>query len=304
MRKLLALNYAWVCLLGTAGAQPNLPAERIGANDLIAVAVYGAPEFSRTVRADPDGYISLPMLRQRILAKDRMPAELEVAIASALRAEQLLVDPAVAVTVAEYRSRSISVNGAVRQAVTFQAEGTVTLLEALARAGGLSPEAGPEILVSTPANHRDPTRRVPVKGLIDTANPALNLVLTGGEEIRVPAAGKIFVIGNVRKPGVYPIQGDAEPTFLETLAAAEGLLPLAAKDAYIYRQDAGGNAKSEIVAPLRRILERQATDPKLRANDIVYIPDARGRRLALATIEKIVLFGSGAGTAAIYAGVR
>jgi protein involved in polysaccharide export with SLBB domain len=132
----------------------------------------------------------------------------------------------------------------------------------------------------------------------------LNLVLTGGEEIRVPAAGKIFVLGNVRKPGVYPIQGDAEPTFLETLAAAEGLLPLAAKDAYIYRRDAAGNAKSEIVAPLRHILARKAPDPKLRANDIVYIPDARAKRLALGTIEKILLFGSGAGTAAIYAGVR
>jgi polysaccharide export outer membrane protein len=309
MRNLLPSAAICVALsrVGTvAWAQPNLPVQRIAANDLIAITVYDAPEFSRTARAGSDGYITLPMLKQRILVEGRMPAEVGSAIAEALRSEHLIVDPAVTVTIAEYQSRPVSVIGAVKQPVTFQADGNITLLQALARAGGLAPEAGSEILVTRaqPGDRPCVVRRVPVKGLMDSAEPLLNLTLMGGELIRVPEAGKVFIMGNVRRPGVYPIQGETETTVLQMLAVAEGLLPYATKQAYIYRREASGKEKAEIAVPLRRILERKAADTPLRANDILYIPDAKGRRMTLAAIERILLFGSGASTAAIYAGVR
>ena len=40
---------------------------------------------------------------------------------------------------------------------------------------------------------------VEVKGLIDAADPELNIMLVGGEEIRVPEIGKVFVVGMVKK---------------------------------------------------------------------------------------------------------
>jgi polysaccharide export outer membrane protein len=45
----------------------NLPAQPIGANDLIAVSVYDAPELTRTVRVSADGFIRLPILKQRVI---------------------------------------------------------------------------------------------------------------------------------------------------------------------------------------------------------------------------------------------
>ena len=39
-------------------------------------------------------------------------------------------------------------------------------------------------------------QRVPVKALIDTADPDANIRLSGGEEVRVPEAGKVFIVGN------------------------------------------------------------------------------------------------------------
>ena len=286
----------------------NLPAHRIGANDLIAVSVYDAPELTRTVRVGADGFMRLPMLKQRIQAEGRMPSELEAAIASALRAEQLIVDPFVTVTIAEYNSRPISVVGAVKQPLTFQAVGPVTLLEAITRAGGLAPEAGPEVLVSR--MHAGPdgsltslVQRVLVKGLIDAADPTLNVSLVGGEEIRVPEAGKVYVIGNVKKPGAFAVQDGTESTVLKMLALSEGLMPYASKDAYIYRREANGS-KNEISIPLSRIMDRKAADTPLLANDILYVPDNKGRRMTLGALEKVLAFGAGAGTAAIYAGVR
>lgn len=286
----------------------NLPIQRIGSDDLLAVFVYGSPELTRTIRVSQDGYIRLPMLKERISAKGLLPAELETSITRALEEGELIVDPFVTVTVAEYHSRPVSVVGAVRSPVTFQAIGTVTLLDALAHAGGLSADAGTEILLSRHSNADDGTtttlvQRIPVQALIDAADPEANVKLNGGEEIRVPEAGKVFVLGNVKKPGAFAAQDGGNTTVLKALAVAEGLTPYAGKQAYIYRREASG-AKDEIPIELKQLMNGKSPDVPLMANDILYIPDAKGTRATLTALEKILIFGSGATSALIYAGVK
>jgi polysaccharide export outer membrane protein len=283
----------------------NLPAQKIGPRDLIAIQVYDSPELTRTLRVGADGMIRLPMLRQRIKAEGLMPNDLELALAKALEEEGIIVLPLVTITVAEYSSRPISVAGAVKSPLTFQASAPVTLLEAVTRAGGLTPEAGSEILISKsqPGPDGEPAAlilRVPVKALIDSGDPESNLKLTGGEEIRVPEAGKVFVVGNVKKPGAFPVQDGAETSILKVLALAEGLAPFAGKQAFIYRREASGS-KNEIPIELNKIMARKAPDATLLANDVLYIPDNHGKRLGIAALEKILLFGSTVGgTALIY----
>jgi len=282
----------------------NLPAQPVGPNDLIAVSVYDAPELSRSIRVGSDGLIRLPMLQQRVKAEGLYPADLENAIAKALREEQILVAPFVTVTIAQYHSRPISVAGSVKVPLVFQAEGPTTLLEAIARAQGLREDAGREILVSRsqPGPEGQPvllTRRIPVRSLIDDADPALNLKLTGGEEIRVPEISKIYIVGNVKKPGAFPVQdGGSDTTVLQMLALAEGLMPFANKQAFIYRREAGG-PKNEIPVALDKIMQRKAPDVTLAANDILYIPDNKGRRMTIGALEKILAFGTTAGTYAV-----
>src|ERR1039458_3082714 len=143
------------------------------------------------------------------------------------------------------------------------------------------------------------TQRVLVKGLIDAADPALNIVLNGGEEIRVPESGKVYVIGNVKMPGAFSGGDGTESTVLKMLALSQGLMPFAAKEAYIYRRE-GSGSKNEIPIPLSKIMERKAPDTPLLANDILYVPDNKGRRMTLGALEKMLLLASGAGAAAIY----
>jgi polysaccharide export outer membrane protein len=284
----------------------NLPIQKIGSNDLIAISVYDAPEFIRTVRVSDDGFIRLPMLKERIHAEGLMPAELEESIGKALTQAGLLVDPFVTVTVAEYYSRPVSVMGAVHSPLTFQAAGRVNLLDALARAGGLTQEAGSEILLTRQTTIEDQStalvQRISVKALIDAADPEVNIPLTGGEQIRVPEAGKIFVIGNVKKPGAFVVRDGADATVLKALAVSEGLMPYAAKQAYIYRQEASGS-KNEIPIELRKLMDRKSPDVPLMANDILYIPDAKGTRMRLEALEKLLIIGTGASTTLIYAGM-
>ncbi len=275
---------------------PNLPVQKIGVNDLLGLSVYDAPELTRTVRVDADGAIRLPHLRNPVKAEGLFPPELERSIAKALKDDQIIVEPMVKVTIAEYYSRPISVMGAVKKPVTFQAMGQVTLLEALARAEGLSELAAMEILVTIPGQ---PLRRIPVRGLIDAADPELNLKLSGGEEVRVPEAAKIFVAGNVKKPGAFPVRDGGEPSVLKMVAMAEGLTPFALKQAYIYRKDADGPNKREITVELDKIMRRKTPDVPLLPNDVLYIPDNTRRRLSMTVVDRIVLFGSTAGATAL-----
>ncbi|MBZ5591969.1 MAG: polysaccharide biosynthesis/export family protein [Acidobacteriia bacterium] len=274
-------------------APANLPAQKIGADDLVAISVYDSPELTRTVRVSGEGQIRLPMMKRPIEAAGLFPRDLETAIAAALRSEQILVDPVVTVTVAEYRSRPISVSGAVKRPVTFQASGSITLLDAITRAEGLAPEAGTEILLTRHGvDGKSATDRIPVKALFQGDQPGLNPRLSGGEEIRVPEAGRIFVAGSVKNPGAFTMKDGPDTSVLKVLALAGGLIPFSSKQAYIYRRKAGAEAKDEIPIPLAQIMGRKSPDIPLAADDILYVPDAKGRRLSAAALERIAGFGA------------
>ncbi len=282
-----------------ANVPANLPAQPVGANDLLMISVYDAPELSRSIRVSAEGQIRIPMLKQRIKAEGMLPSELEQVIADALVEEGILVDPAVTVGIAEYNSRPISVAGAVRNPLTFQAIGPMTLLQAIAKAGGLEKTAGTEVLLTRGTE----TLHIPVKGLIDSADPRWNVPLQGGEEIRVPEAGRIFVVGNVKKPGAFSASDVTDATVLKVVALAEGLMPYSAKQAFVYRPD-GQGGKTEVAVNLKEIMERKSPDIELLPEDILYIPDNKNRRITAAALEKIIGVGGGATTALIYAGVR
>jgi protein involved in polysaccharide export with SLBB domain len=132
-----------------------------------------------------------------------------------------------------------------------------------------------------------------VKGLIDAADPTLNVTLEGGEEVRVPQIGRVFVVGNVKHPGAFKIEDGFGLTLLKALAMAEGLMPYANKQAFIYRHgDTASQGQQEVAIDLRKILDRKLPDVPLTPNDILYIPDNRTARLTMTTIDRAIGFVS------------
>jgi polysaccharide biosynthesis/export protein len=279
----------------------NLPMQRLGPEDLISLAVYDSPEFSLSVRIASNGTIRMPMLKETIKVQGLFPNEAETAVADALRRENLLVDPFVTVTVAEYHSRPINVIGAVRAPTIFQAVGSVTLLDALARAGGVTDSAGPTIIVTRPNGSSDvqSVQRIPTKALIEGSEPELNIPLTGGESIRVPDVAKIIVEGSVNHPGVFPVLDPISTnTVTSAIAQAAGLAQYADHTAFIYRTDEQG-VKHEIKVKLWDILQRKKPDVLLQAKDTLYIPDSPKRRITQNTINSLTGVGTSAATTAI-----
>jgi polysaccharide export outer membrane protein len=300
------LLFAGTVAVCPAQAPPaNLPAHQIRSNDLVSVSIYGEPDLARTVRVGSDGTIRHPLLPRKIKADGLMPEELEKSIAEGFQAEQILSAPFVTVTVVEYHTLlAVSVAGAVRNPVTFEPIGKMTLLEAITRAGGLMPEAGPEILISRPSRDGGAQapllQRIPVRALIDAADPAVNLTLQGGEEIRVPEAGKVFVVGNVKMPGAFAVHDGSETTVLKAIALTQGLAPYASNEAYIYRREGGSGSQNEIPVDLNKIMQRKSPDVVLLANDVLYIPDRSGKRITMSVLEKVFTFGAGLSTALLY----
>lgn len=287
----------------------NVALEPLGPGDLVYVAVSDCPELTRSYRVSADGDLKLALLKSPIRALGAKPADLEQTIAQALQQDHILVSPSVSISVLEYRSRPVNVVGAVKHSVTFQAVGNVRLLDAIARADGFSPEAGPEILITRVSPDSatndssaapEQTRHIPVKQLLSGSDPSLNVVLHGGEEIRVPEAAKLYITGNVKIPGAYPLNETGNSTVLKALALCQGLLPYSQKTAYVYRQVPGSTERKEIPIPLDDIEHRKKPDVELEANDILFVQDNSGKRLTAAVIDKITGFGSMSAAALAY----
>jgi polysaccharide export outer membrane protein len=248
-----------------------------------------------------EGRIRLPMLKTTLLVEGLMPAEVEALIADQLKKEQLLVDPFVTVAIAEYHSRPISINGSVKTPTVFQAIGTVRLLDAIAKGGGLDDKAGGEIIVTRPngAAGVQSTQRIPVKSLLDGSDPQLNVLLTGGEEIRVPQSGMIVVSGNVKESGVFPVQEGGTTTVLTAIAQAKGLGDFQPKMVYIFRPDEQGT-RHEIAVDLKAIRLRTQPDVILQPKDLLYVPDNNRAKTWDTILKTVVPLGTAASSAGIY----
>jgi polysaccharide export outer membrane protein len=200
---------------------------RIGAEDVLAVRVLdlekpGEPALLEPV-VGPGGEIALPYLGL-VQAAGRTTAELRAAIAAGLGA-RYLVDPQVAVAVKEYRSRRIEVLGAVNKPGTIYLDRNRTsVVEALARAGGLSKEAGTRAIVTPAPSSATAT---PASGPIEVdlvrllAEGGADIPLDPGACVQVPIAEQFVVMGFVNRPGAFPYQRPT--TILEAVGAAGGL---------------------------------------------------------------------------------
>jgi polysaccharide biosynthesis/export protein len=282
----------------------SLAVQKLGPDDLIQIQVFNFPEFSRLARVSESGTVQLPLVKQPIQVAGKLPAEIETEIADALRAAELVVNPAVTVSILEYGSRPVTVAGAVKTPVLFQAIGRVTLIDALTRAGGLSSEAGPEILINRrplPGSEGKAviTQHINAHQLFSEDGSESNIVLTGGEEIRVPTAGRVFVVGDVKSSGAFPVTDNSDTTVLKALSLAGGIGTYPSAEAYIIRRDEITGTKRRIAIDLKGILKQKVPDYPLLADDIFFVPDDTKRKQTNLILDRLSTYGAAIATGLI-----
>ena len=120
--------------LGSTATLADESDYRIGSQDLLDIAVYGQAELTRTVRVNTRGKISLPLVGQ-VDAVGLTALQLENLLADRL-SEAFLQNPQVTVFVKESISSRFTIEGAVGKPGVFPLQGQVTMLRAIALAGG------------------------------------------------------------------------------------------------------------------------------------------------------------------------
>jgi polysaccharide export outer membrane protein len=299
---------------------------RVGADDLLDVSVFEAPDLNRTVRVAARGDISLPLLGT-IQAAGLTSRELEAVLEELLR-RTYMKEPHVAVFLREMQSHPVSVLGAVNKPGVFQIRDAKTLVEVLSMAEGLAEDAGNIVIVMRNAGLAESTvstgdiltpiaasevqgksspvpssvngsdkRKildVDLKSLLDSGDPRNNVLVYPGDVVKVPRAGIVYVVGGVKKPGGFTLKTNENISVLQVLALAEGLMPTSAKSrARIIRTDEVTGARNEIPLDLGKILAGKATDPLLHAKDIVFVPNSAGKSALYRGAETSIGIASG-----------
>jgi len=137
---------------------------RLGPEDVIEVFVWKEPELSTTVTVRPDGRISLPLVAD-LDASGKTGAELGQEITA--RLSKYIVQPVVNVMVKQVNSLKISVLGEVRRPDVYKIKNRVTVLDAIAMAGGFTDLARPNRVVVIRTTPSGPQRiKVDIKRLV------------------------------------------------------------------------------------------------------------------------------------------
>lgn len=228
MKKYLSMliSSLLVCssFVGALLAQTNYV---LGANDSINITVLGETDLSRKYTIEQDGTFTFPMIG-RVTAKGLTLRQLEQELKKQLEGGGFLKNPEVSVAVEAYQSQRIMVWGQVNQPGEYQLTGDMTLLSALARAGSVTAMAGREIVVVRKARRANGDAASAEQDIIrvdlldlQAGNMSLNLPLQDGDTINVPKAQSVFVSGQVKSPGAYPVESGM--TVLQVLSLAGGL---------------------------------------------------------------------------------
>ncbi|HET8541358.1 MAG TPA: polysaccharide biosynthesis/export family protein [Anaeromyxobacter sp.] len=116
---------------------------RIGREDVLEVVVWHEPELTRVVPVRPDGKISLPLAGE-VEAAGKTPAELQQGLAKIL--SPFIRDAAVAVLVREINGPRVFVLGEVTRPGGFPLRGPVSVVQAIALAGGRTEFGGDDVV--------------------------------------------------------------------------------------------------------------------------------------------------------------
>lgn len=118
-----------------SGAYQGATDYRIGAQDLLAISVFGVQDLNKEVRVNSNGQISLPLIGA-VMAGGRTIPELEAELARKY-SEGYLQKPQVSVFVREFTSQRVTLEGAIAKPGIYPITGKTTLLQAIALAGGI-----------------------------------------------------------------------------------------------------------------------------------------------------------------------
>ncbi|MCB9730970.1 MAG: SLBB domain-containing protein [Deltaproteobacteria bacterium] len=272
MHKLYALLL--LLLVGPAAAaqesgsknttQPSLPAVsaeyKVGEGDVLRVEIYGEDDMSGSFTVGVGGVLNYPML-DNLVVVGKTADTISREMAQALQVS-LLEDPRVSVRVERCSSQRVYVLGQVSSPGEFPLCGPTTLLEVLARAGGVTDDTVSRVRVT---REGEPEQEINYDELIHLGLG--NVELRHGDRIFIPEGLVVYVAGQVGQPGALPFRKGM--TITQAINEAGGLTSLARTRKVFVLRDG-----KRLEVKLGRILRGREIDFELRPDDQVFIGES------------------------------
>jgi polysaccharide export outer membrane protein len=207
----------------------------VGPQDVLNITSQDDPTLSGKFTVEADLTFTFPLLG-RVRAGGLTLREVESQLQAKLVDQGFFKDPQIMVSIEQYKSQKVFIVGEVRNPGAYALSGDMRLVEALALAGSTLPTAAGEVVI-VPAGSDSmmvkpasiveaeasgtPVVRVNLRELQNGAFQQ-NVQLAGGDTVFVLKAENIYVFGQVKNPGAYPLQQDVT-TVLQGLALAGGV---------------------------------------------------------------------------------
>jgi polysaccharide biosynthesis/export protein len=202
----------------------------VGPQDVLTISVFGHSDLNGQFRVDGDGTFTFPYIG-RVKAGELTVRQLEGEITRLLK--EFFKEPQVSVAIGQYKSRRLFIVGEVRSPGSYVLTGNMSLIEAIALAGSALPTASGDVLIVRgginganaavpvlPTGEKPGVDRVDLDAL-QRGHLDQNVALHDGDTIFIPRAENVFLVGQVKSPGAYPVRRGT--TVLQALALAGGV---------------------------------------------------------------------------------
>jgi polysaccharide biosynthesis/export protein len=269
----------------------------IGPGDSLDISEFHTPEFHSQVRVQANGTVTLPLIQEvKVGGMDEEAAA--KAIADALLAQGMLLHPQVSVLVTAYAGQDVSVLGEVARPGVYPYTIHHRLLDLISAAQGLGPSAGRLVNVY----HRDDPG-TPHAVVLDPSGTDIgtdhNPELMPGDTVQVSRAGLVYVIGDVVRPGGFPVDPAQGLTVVQALSLAWGpSINAAAGKAVLIREQKGGRTLTTL--NLYHMLHGQEPDQPIRDRDILFVPPSTAKNLLNKSLDALIQSSIGV---SIYSGL-
>ena len=278
----------------------------LGAGDQVVIRASNCEEISdKPFRIESDGNVTLPLLGKMNFA-GRTSEQLESELTEKL--SQYVRSPQVIVTIVGYRSEPVTFAGSFKAPGVYNLQGHHTLTEMLAIVGGLDPNASrilritraaKEGPISLPgsrleANASTYVARLDISAVTSGQNPADTFILMPFDLVTALPGDPIYVSGEVVRVGPVLLGDRKSLTVAQVLNICGGLTKEGSKKIKVYRQIPDSSQKKETDLDLDKIQKGQEADLALQPTDLVVVPRANGRVVALkaATVATGILAGA------------
>jgi len=248
---------------------------RLQIEDIIQINVWGEQTLSNIqLIVTPDGKVSMPHVGN-IQAEGLTLSELRTQVVAGLAEKEIVYDANVSVTLIRAHEKIVRVVGQVNRPGAYTIREGDTLMDALAMAGSYT-ETG--WLEKATVTRKDSDSSIPVDlRKLFAGDLSLNMKVLDGDTIYIPEENyenKIYVLGQVMRPGIYPLK--ERMTVLSALSIAGGPTPQGTLRATTVIR--GNAAKPEKVSvDLTKLIDKAdiSQDVVLQPGDVVVVPESK-----------------------------